>query len=167
MKFLKIVLILALIPLLTASSAEHKFYVSITKVELNEDSNSVQMISKIFIDDLEAVIRERYNPDITLGDNEPQGTSKLVEQYFLQKFHAVANGREIPLEYIGKEYDIDVVLIYVEIPNVAELEKIEFESKLLFDKFEEQQNIIHCKVGKKRKSLLLDVENPKGVLNFR
>jgi hypothetical protein len=37
----------------------------------------------------------------------------------------------------------------------------------LFDTFEDQQNIIHIKTPEKRRSLVLDKENPKGLLNFK
>jgi hypothetical protein len=58
------------------------------------------------------------------------------------------------------------VKIYIEIQDVSEVKSISVENKLLMEVFEEQQNIIHFKKNKKRKSMMLDVDNPKGVLNF-
>ena len=40
------------------------------------------------------------------------------------------------------------------------------ENKILFDTFEDQQNIIHVKTPESRRSLVLDKENPKGLLKF-
>jgi hypothetical protein len=37
---------------------------------------------------------------------------------------------------------------------------------MLMDLFDKQQNIIHIKRYKQRKSLVLDIDNPKGLLNF-
>lgn len=166
MKFLKMGLVILLFPLITAST-DHKFYVSITKVEFSQEDQAVQIISKIFIDDLEDVLQERYNPNLNLGEpKETEADAKVLKNYILEKFHVWVNDKDVTLNYLGKEYDIDVVKIYIEIENISEVKSLEVESKILYDKFEEQQNIIHAKVGKTRKSLILEKENPKGVLNF-
>ena len=68
---------------------------------------------------------------------------------------------------MGKEYDIDIAKIYLEIENVSELKSIEIENKVLIDMFSEQQNIIHLTTPDSRRSLILDKSNPKGVLNFK
>ena len=77
------------------------------------------------------------------------------------------NGTKREYNYIGLQYDVDRVKLYLEITNVSALEQIEIENKILFDTFEDQQNIIHIKTPEKRRSLLLDKENPKGLLNFK
>ena len=43
---------------------------------------------------------------------------------------------------------------------------IEIENIILMYQYDEQQNIIHFRNKKRRKSLILDKDNPKGVLNF-
>ncbi len=165
-KFLKVTLLLLLVPFLTAST-DHKFYVSITKIEYAEESQALQIISKIFIDDIESVLRDRYNPNLNLGEpKETEADTRLFKKYFMDKFQVWVNGEEVVLNYLGKEYDIDQVKVYIEIEGISEVNSIQVQSKILYDKFEEQQNIIHCKVGRKRRSLILEKENPKGVLNF-
>jgi hypothetical protein len=77
------------------------------------------------------------------------------------------NGTKRDYNYIGLQYDVDRVKLYLEITNVSALEQIEIENKILFDTFEDQQNIIHIKTPEKRRSLVLDKENPKGLLNFK
>jgi len=77
------------------------------------------------------------------------------------------NGTKREYNYIGLQYDVDRVKLYLEITNVSALEQIEIENKILFDTFEDQQNIIHIKTPEKRRSLVLDKENPKGLLNFK
>ena len=77
------------------------------------------------------------------------------------------NGTKREYNYIGLQYDVDRVKLYLEITNVSALEQIEIENKILFDTFKDQQNIIHIKTPEKRRSLVLDKENPKGLLNFK
>ncbi|MDC8006062.1 hypothetical protein POV27_18565 [Aureisphaera galaxeae] len=166
MKFFRIAIIALCIPVL-ASFTAHKFYVSITKIEFAEEEQTLQIISKIFIDDIEDVLQERYDKTLVLGaESEQPKDVLLMNKYVLQKFDVQVNGVPMKYEILGHEYENDILKVYIEIQQVSELNSIMIENKILMDKFEEQQNIIHVKKFKKRKSLVLDKDNPKGTLNF-
>lgn len=166
MKLRIIALAILLCPLLI-SSGTHKFYVSITKIEISEESQSLQIISKIFIDDIEDTLQKRYDPDLSLDtEKETEAHTRLLQKYVLQKFKVEIDGVAYQPEYLGREYENDVVKCYLEIPGIANMNQIEIENSILMDMFDEQQNIIHVKKGKTRKSLVLDKEHPKGMLNF-
>ncbi len=166
MKYFKIYLLLFLFPLVTASTS-HKFYVSITAIEYVEDQQSLQIITKIFIEDIEQALQERYDSSISLATKkETEDDANYLSDYILQKLKIKVNGELVTLNYIGKEYDLDILKAYIEIENVTEFKTIEIENRILIDKFSEQQNIIHLKTSSSRRSLILDNDNPKGVLNF-
>lgn len=167
MKFLKItILVLLLFPFLT-SSVSHKFYVSTTNVEYVKEKSTIQIITKIFTEDIEQALQERYNSSISLNSKKETKTDEdYLIRYLLQKIKIKANGAPVTLNYIGKEYDIDITKVYFEIKNISELISIEIENKVLIGMFSEQQNIIHIITPDSRQNLLLDKANPKGVLNF-
>ncbi|QIE60466.1 hypothetical protein G5B37_13100 [Rasiella rasia] len=166
MKFLKYTFLLLLFPLLTASTS-HKFYVSITTIEYAQKEQSLQIITKIFLDDIEDALEARYGKKFRFNSTkETEAETKVLKDYVFQKFKVNVNGSPATLNFIGKEYDIDVVKCYIEIPNVTQLSTIEIENKVLLDMFDEQQNIIHVKNNKTRRSLVLEKENPKGLLKF-
>ena len=166
MKFLKISLLVLLFPLITGS-AEHKFYVSITKIEYVTESESLPIITQFYIDDIEEVLQKRYRPDVSLGTTkETKEDVALLKEYILQKLNVSVNGRPLRLDYLGIEYDVDMVKSYIEVTGVKEFKSVEIEFKALTELFTEQQNIIHFKTTESRKSLILDIDNPKGVLNF-
>ena len=166
MKFLRIALIALLIPVL-GSFTDHKFYVSITKIEFAEEEQSLQIITKIFIDDIEDVLQERYDKTLVLGpESETTKEIEFVKKYVLQKFDVEVNKVPMKYEILGHEYENDIIKVYIEVSEISELNSIMVENKMLMELFDEQQNIIHVKKGKKRKSLVLDRDNPKGTLNF-
>ena len=166
MKFIKIATLLFVFPLLMSSST-HKFYVSTTNIEFVKEKQTIQIITKIFTEDIERALQERYNPSISLdSEKETKTDEDFLIRYMLQKIKIKANGAPVTLNYIGKEYDIDITNLYFEVVNISELNSIEIENKVLIDMFPEQQNIIHLKTPKNRRSLILDKANPKGVLNF-
>lgn len=166
MKLLKLSL-LVLITVVMTSFTTHKFYVSITKVEHSIENNSIQIISTIFIDDIEDVLQQRYDPSLVLGiEAETERERELLKKYVLLKLKFEINDTIADLNYVGHEYESDVVKLYLEIQDISVVKSISVENKMLMEVFEEQQNIIHFKKNKKRKSMMLDVDNPKGVLNF-
>ncbi|MEM7087756.1 MAG: DUF6702 family protein [Bacteroidota bacterium] len=166
MKFLRIAFLLVILTT-TLSFTAHKFYVSITKVEYSQEESSLQIISKLFIDDIEDVLQARYNPSLIMGgEKETEAVSKFLREYILQKLVVEVDGAPVALNYLGHEYENDVVRIYIEVEGVSEFKSISVENKMLMELFEEQQNIIHVKRFKKRKSLVLEADNPKGLLNF-
>ncbi len=149
------------------SVSKHKFYVSVTQVEHVEDQKSIQVISRIFIDDFERLLRERYDKDITLAiENEDSMVDFYTEKYLREKFEILIDGSLQNLVFIGKEYEDDIMFVYLEIENVEEVNTVEISNKVLFELFDDQQNIIRTKFRGKMKSFILTKENAKGVLNF-
>ncbi|WP_299246657.1 DUF6702 family protein [uncultured Aquimarina sp.] len=145
----------------------HKFYVSVTQIEYNEEQKSLQIISRIFIDDIEEVLKKRYDENIELvSEKQEAKVDQYLSTYLNQKLAITVNGKEVFFSFIGKEYDNDLVLCYLEIENVTSLQTISVSNQILMDFFDEQQNIVHVKKGKKRKSLILEKEKDKGMLKF-
>lgn len=166
MNAFKILVFAIVFPILTAATL-HKFYVSTTRIEYVPQEQSLQIITEIFTDDIEETLNKRATRAVHLDSNkETKEDELLLRDYLFKKFSVFVNGKKATFDYIGREYDIDRVKIYLEITSVKELKTLEIENKLLFDIYEDQQNIIHIKTPKARRSLVLEKENPKGLLNF-
>lgn len=166
MKYFRILVLLLIFPLFLATTA-HKFYVSITKIEYVKEKKSLQIITKIFIDDIEDALQQRYDSSLSLGaKKETKTTDENVKRYILSKLKIEVNEKPVKLDYIGKEYDVDMLVAYIEVANITDLKSLEVENKILMEMFPEQQNIIHLKTPNSRKSLMLDKDEPNGVLKF-
>lgn len=145
----------------------HKFYVSVTQIEYNEKKGTLQIISRVFIDDIEELLKERYSASINLDrDKNSTEVDEHLTSYLNQKLLFVVNGEETSFTFIGKEYEEDLIICYLEIENITSLKSIEVTNRVLMDLFEEQQNIIHVKKGNQRKSLILEKEKDIGMLKF-
>ena len=81
---LKIIIFCLLIFPFFAGFVAHKFYVSTTKVEYVKERKSIQIISKIFVEDLEQVLQERYSSRVQLDPKKRNRfRSKLcIKLYF-------------------------------------------------------------------------------------
>ncbi len=164
----KLVLLLLLsFPLISFAPSAHKFYVSVTKIEHNVAAQSLQIISKIFIDDLEDVLQARYSETLSLDStSKDENLDALLQGYLSKKLTIKVNGKDLPFEYIGKRYDVDALDFFLEIPNISNIESLEVTNKILFELFPEQQNIIHIKTDAGRRSMILEKDNPTDMLKF-
>ena len=70
------------------------------------------------------------------------------------------------MNYLGKEYENDIMFCYLEMENIKDINAIEISNKILFDKFDDQKNIIRLKINNKNKSFVLTQDEQIGLLNF-
>jgi hypothetical protein len=164
----KISLILASFFLLSGfKSGAHEFYLSVTEIEYNNEKQSLQIITRVFIDDFEDVLNERYGADLQLSEEAEEGAvAENISKYLKQKLRLQVNGEELQLNYLGKEYDADQLILYIEVENVAPFKKIEVTNEILTDLFDDQKNVVHVKVNDKTKSLLLMRQQETEKLTF-
>ncbi|MCK5400679.1 MAG: peptidase E [Flavobacteriaceae bacterium] len=166
MNIIKTIFVIIALPILAFTTA-HEFHTSLTQIEYVKEKQAVQIISRIFIDDFEKILRERYNENITLSENDDNEQIKdYVSKYLKSKINIKINDIDSKIIFLGKEYDNDVMICYLEIENVESIKSLEIINAVLFDLNSEQQNIIRTNINTKKKSFILIKENDKGLLNF-
>ena len=139
----------------------HDYFVSTSDVEYISEKNIIQITIRMFTDDIEDVIAKNNNFKLD-PDSDPIEINKKLNQYIIEKFKVIVNKDLMIIDYIGKEYKTDVLQMYYEIKLAEKIKSISFENYFLIDDFINQQNIIHFKKDKFRKSFLLNANNPKG-----
>ena len=167
MKRKLIYLFLLTLPLLGFTA--HKFYVSVTHVNYVEKEDAFQITTRIFIDDLEALLLERYGINAGLATPEESSTADAyIEKYLKAKLLIKLDGELRQYEFLGKRYDNDVLICYLEIAEVnrPDLQTLEVQNEVLTEMFEDQQNLVHLRVRGKKKSFVLFKESNKGMLNL-
>ena len=166
MKIQKLLVLFVAIPLLSFVTA-HKFYVSVTNIEHSKTDNALQITTRIFIDDFQKVLEMRYDlkEELTTEKNTKE-VAQLMAKYLKKKLKIWVNGELKTFNFIGKKYEDDVTVCYLEVEGVAAVNSLEIENTILYELEEDQQNLVHVKIGDYRKSLLLVKENDKGLLKF-
>lgn len=164
---LKKTILLLLIVVTFFSFKSHKYYLSLTDIKYNEKSKSLQIITDVFIDDIESALNKKHNIDLQLtSKRELQNNDKYFEEYLKKNIIFRINGLNKSFTYIGKECKGDMVSLYYEIEDVLNISSVEIKNTLLIKTYSEQQNIIKFKINDKRKSLLLDINKDNGLLQF-
>jgi len=165
MPYSKKLLLLVIIPLLAFSA--HKYYLSLTQIEYNQDAKSLEIIINVFMDDIETALNQDYNLDLQLNTKkELKESDTYFANYLKEKLQFSINNKSLQFNYLGKEYDADLVYFYLEIKEVENFTSLEINNKILTRHFPEQQNVVKMKVGKKKVSKILNKKNDKALLKL-
>ncbi|WP_397446731.1 DUF6702 family protein [Polaribacter sp. R77954] len=161
----KIAVLLFLIPLLSFTT--HKYYLSLTQIKYKSESKSIQIIINVFMDDIETALNSDNNIDLQLTTKrELKNNDVYFEKYIKEKLFFKVDGTAKNFNYIGKEYDGDLVFFYLEIENINQVHSIDITNNILTKHFPKQQNLIKSKVGIKNKSILLTKEENSAHLKY-
>lgn len=166
MKLVKNLFFLVFIFFLT-SFGIHKFYISITQVNYAKNQKSIQITSRVFIDDLQLEINNLSNSNIELAtDREPKNIDSIYNAYLNKHLRFKVNKEDVSYNYIGSEYQKDLVIFYLEIENIDSIPQIEIDNRLLIHSIKEQENIVKTNIYKKNKSFILTNNKTKALANF-
>jgi hypothetical protein len=148
-----------------SSFSIHKFYVSIYQINYVPQKKMLQITSRIFFDDLNDALKKKYNKSTHIGEqNESEEDVVLMKKYISDNFSIKINGQSKAINYLSKELEGNVLVCYHTVKDVSKIKSLEIQNTTLFDLNEEQQNIIQTNIYGKKQSLLLTVDNVKGLL---
>lgn len=145
----------------------HPFHVSVIEIEHNASDKTLEVSCKIFTDDFETTLAKNYNAKVDLI-NPPNiaAMDTLVKKYILSHLSLKVNGKPVSINYIGFEHEKEAVFGYIEVGNIPAVSKLEITNSIMYDKFDDQMNIMHVKVAGERKSTKLNYPEKEAVFNF-
>lgn len=164
----KLLLLLSFVFLFSSfTTIMHKYYLSVSEIEYIAESKSLQITTRVFIDDFQDVLNKRYgqSADFT-KENGVAENKNLIEKYLGGKLIIKANNQLVDLEYLGGEIEGDQLVLYIEGAEVENFRKIMVTNLILTDLYSDQKNVVHVQIGDQIKSLLLVREKPSETLNF-
>ena len=166
MNFIKVTLVVIVFPFFL--SLPHKYYVSATQIEYVKEKKSLQIITRIDVDDFEFTLQERFDKNIDLTTiNEKSTVDGYIKKYLLQKFKIKINTEEVIFNFVGKDYENDQVVCYLEIEDVIAVNTIEISNTVLFDLFPKQKNMVKSKINEEVNNLIFTKEDTNQYLNFK
>lgn len=146
----------------------HPMHVSVTEVQYNEKNKSFEIISRIFIDDLELSIQaEKKNESLDLlNPGSGMTTDQLVSEYIGQHLQIRLDGKSAKLNFIAHEIDDIALVCYLEVEGVRKVNIIEVTNSVIQETHADQSNLVHVTYKGPVKSLRLTRENPTGKLDL-
>jgi len=135
----------------------HPFFLSITKIIHNPETEALEITIKLDVENLEQTLEDIHGERLFIGEKkEIESAEKHIETYLIQSFRLTVNGAEIEPYYLGKEVKNDVTYLYLEVENVPELNQLQLTNRLLLESGDPQTNIVRVKAKGKEKSEIMD-----------
>jgi len=167
MKNKNFLLFLMVCSLAISSFEMHKFYVSVTQINYAQDKKTIQITSRIFIDDLNNALEKKHKKKFYIGSTkESEEEIQILKNYFSENFSIKVNSKLKPTVYLDKEIEDDVIILYHVVRDVSKINSLQIKNTTLFDFLPEQQHIIHTQISGKKLSALLTFENREELLKY-
>lgn len=146
----------------------HPLHVSVTEIEYNEKVKALQIISRIFIDDLETSIRANIQkPELDLMN--PSGglsTKELVSNYLRDHLKVKLDGAPQSMTLLGFEEENFALVCYIEIENVKNFKTIDVTNTVITETYDDQSNLVHVTYKGPIKSTRLMRDKPTDRFTF-
>jgi hypothetical protein len=146
----------------------HPLHVSVTEIKFDPKDKELEIVSRIFIDELEEAVRKEVNkPSLDLLNPGTDATiDQLVSQYLSGRLKISVDGKAAKIKYLGHEIEGDAMIVYAYAPAVKKLSAIEVYHSTITELYDDQSNLVHVTVGEQTKSLRLMRDSLTGKLLF-
>ena len=145
----------------------HPIHISVTEIEYDEREKELEIITRVFTDDLELAIRaQQNNPELELLKLPAATLDEVVKPYLLKQVNVLLDGKVQTLKYLGHEQDGDAHVFFIQIQPVKKWNSITVQNLVLLETYDDQSNIVHVTVREKTRSMRLMRNNPSGSLSF-
>ena len=147
----------------------HPSYVSMTDMDVDAKNGNVVLSVRIFTEDLETILHNRYNVDGWIGTpNEHRDSRRLLMEYLNERFSVTVNNGE-KLELFTDSITIidDMMWFCMKGTTNKAIRHLEINNRLLTDFFAKQNNLMIISTGpKEEKWDKLDRKKYKIELSF-
>lgn len=149
-----------------AEVKNHPIYVSVTEIEFNPADKSLEIICRVFTNDLEITLKKETpesNIDL-LSVEQKKKSEQRVAAYLSKHLKIAIDGKWRQMEWVGYEQQEESIAAYLQVTGVEGFNKIAVKDDILYEYKKEQISLIHLTVKGKRKSTKLN--NPDSVATF-
>jgi hypothetical protein len=146
----------------------HPMHVSVTEIEFDEKEKELEIMSRIFIDDLEKTLQKSLKqPELDLLDPKNGLTiDQMVEKYLTEHVRISLDNKMQTINYLGHERDGEALVFYLLISKVKKWKTILIQNDVITETHDDQSNLVHVTVRETVKSLRLTRDKPSDKLTF-
>lgn len=137
---------------LTPLSAAHRYYTSLTLIDYKPEDKNIEITIKVFTHDLEKVLENVSKRRIDL--EKTPGIDRIIQKYIEENFILKnKNGEKLQFRWVGKEFDADMTLVYVEAASAETIEGFQIQNTIFFESFARQTNLVTAQFNGKKADL--------------
>ena len=140
----------------------HPVHVSVTNIEYIESEKRFEVSFKLFYDDFETIISEKYNVQLHLGtEKKLENEDIYFLMYIKERFQLFADGEVLEPRFKSRRMNDDSIWLYFYFEKITSAKKIEVRNSLMMDLFMDQKNLVIIKSKGLEKGYILKSKNDK------
>lgn len=145
----------------------HPMHVSVTEIEMDEKEKRLEIMMRVFIDDLELTLRQHFRqPELDVLEPRGQSLDELMQTYLKLRFQISLDGKSQVVKYLGHERDNEAFIFYVEVDKVKKWRSIQVQNSIITEIYDDQSNLVHVTRGETVRSLRLTRAKPADMITF-
>ena len=166
MKFLLV--FIAVFQLSMMTPAPHPMHGSVTEIEFDEKDKALEIMMRVFIDDLELSIKNKLNqPGLDLMEPKNGKTlDEMTSDYLKANFKISLDGKPQQTVYLGHEREDDALIFYIEVSKVKKFKTIQVQNTIITETHDDQNNLVNVTVRETVRSLRLTRSTPVDKITF-
>ncbi len=124
----------------SAAVQAHNFHVGLTEISFNPRSGNTEVVHTYTAHDVEALLMNLYQRHFDLGVEEDQA---VFRRYIEKQFRISANGKPLPLQWVGMQATADSINVFQEIEKTSLPEGAVLLDAVLTDFLPQQVNNVN------------------------
>ena len=141
----------------------HAIYISV--VEINSKNNNLEIVFKIFRDDLEDGIKNNLGKNVSIDSQyKVDLNNKIIQEYLNAVTSIKLNNEKKELLFLNFILENERIKVNTKINNNSIIDKIEIHNEILIDVFSNQKNVIFFNIYNQLNNDFLDKSKKKTVL---
>jgi hypothetical protein len=145
----------------------HPLHVSVTEIEMDNKDQRLEIMMRVFMDDLEVTLRQKYQmPDLDVLNPKGRTIDQMMEEYLKLHFKIALDNKTQVLKYLGHEQEGDAFIFYIEVAKVKKWKTIQIQNDIIMEIYDDQSNIVHVTSNETVRSLRLIPKRPVDQLTF-
>ena len=122
----------------------HPVHVSLLNVVLDPRTGNIEIAFKLYSDDFENIIVNKYNIDLDITDKADPGEKiDIIHKYIEESFELSINGTKIDnWEFTGNQSDEESIWLYYKKLWPGQIQKVSIRNEILMDLYEDQTNLV-------------------------
>ena len=141
----------------------HPIYISV--IEINSQDNNLEIVFKIFRDDLEDGIKNNLGKNVSIDtQSKLELNNKIIQEYLNTVSSIKVNDEKKEFFFSDFLLENERIKINAKISNNFSIDRIEIYNEILIDVFSNQKNVIFFNIYNQLNNDFLDKSKKKTVL---
>ncbi len=148
-------------------SPKHDFHTSLTEINFNSKTGSLELSVRVFTDDLELTLTN-FNKGKLVKIEDPEATvNPLIEQYIRKNLALISPDKEVKFgKFYGKEKEADATWIFLEIFDCKQVKNFTLYNTIMQEMFADQTNLVNIIYPSQKKTIVFDSETKVSIWPF-